>query len=224
MRFAHVFSTAALVTAMLGACHTQDGPTRTLGGEAIPAPARAYTPDAAGLHALWSDLLLAAQRDERDRVHDLLASMIMSDADLRALFGPEQAERLAPRYRGMIAQLVNEGALGLVAQVYERKYDDIAVFAVEEKDASPEMRAVLRALHEPVAVYGVRVKKKADQLGLRYDCFIYRDGRWITGNQIGQFLIAEGTAKPARSSTIPVAAPINPSADSTNATPKPPSR
>lgn len=181
----------------LSACHTQDGPTRTLGGEVIPAPARAYGPDAAGLHALWSDVLQAAQRDERERVHDLLASTIMSDADLSALFGPEQARRLAPRYRGMIAQLVNEGALGLVVQVYERKYDDVEVFRVAAKDAAPELRAVLSALREPVDVYGVRVKKKADHLGLRYDCFIFRDGRWITGNQIGQFLIAKEATKPA---------------------------
>ena len=34
----------------------------------------------------------------------------------------------------------------------------------------------------------MRVRKKSDTLGLRYDFFVYLDGRWRTGNQLGKLI------------------------------------
>src|SRR5207247_1523850 len=92
-----------------------------------------YEDGAAGLRALWSDLLAAARRDERDKVHDLMASLTMSEEDLVALFGAERGRWLAPRYAPMIARLVNIGAMELVAQIADRKYDDVEVYPVDER-------------------------------------------------------------------------------------------
>src|SRR5690348_7129447 len=94
----------------------------------------------------------------------------------------------------MITHLVNLGALELVAQVAERKYDDVAVVAVDESQGA-EQKALLAALKEKVPVYAVRVKRKQDTLGLRYDFFVYRDGHWVTGNQIAKYLVPD-EAKP----------------------------
>jgi hypothetical protein len=145
------------------------------------APIKAYPDGEAGLKELWTDVLEAARKDDRGRVHDLLATTFMTDDDLKDLFGPERAAELAGRYHGLMATMINRGAIELVAQVYERKYDDVEV--VPYTDA-----ALAGALKMPVAMYSVRIKKGADALGLRYDFFVYRRGKWLTGNQLAKYL------------------------------------
>src|SRR4051812_26455089 len=104
------FGAAAFVP--LGGCERSKP---QLDGQPLPKTEKAYRPGADGLRELWADILEAARKDDRERVHELMASTIMSDADLVALFGDERARYLKPRYLPMIAQLVNVGALELVA-------------------------------------------------------------------------------------------------------------
>jgi hypothetical protein len=162
------------------------------GGRAAQ-PIRQYPDGPDGLKALFTDVLTAAQKDDRDRVHDLFATLRMSDDDLRALFGP-RAAALAPRYHLIMETLVNRGSVELVAQVYERKYDDVEVVAIETsgpiRESTPADRAVARALVTPVPLYAVRIKKAGEARGLRYDFFFYRNGKWLTGNQLGKFVDA----------------------------------
>jgi hypothetical protein len=138
-----------------------------------------YADGEAGLKQLWSEILDAAKHDERERVHDLMASMILSDAELKTLFGP-RADPLIPKYHQLIGTLVNRGALELCAQVFERKYDAIDVIS-DDKDTHVEP-----LLLTPHKLWSVRVHKASEQLGLRYDFFLYVDGRWRTGNQLGK--------------------------------------
>src|SRR5256885_3985274 len=85
-----------------------------------PAPIRQYPDGADGLTQLFTDVLDAARKDDRGRVHDLLATTLMTDDDLKDLFGDASARELAGRYHALMATLVNRGAIELVAQVYER--------------------------------------------------------------------------------------------------------
>jgi hypothetical protein len=156
---------------------------------------RAYGASADELKALWEEILVAAQKDERQKVHDLLAPLVLTEAEVRALLGDEAGRQLWPRYRAMTETLINRGAVELVGQVYERKYDDIQVVAVDPATASRDDRALLDALVEPLQLYAVRVKKKGDNLGLRYDGFFFRDGRWRTWNQLGKILAAQTPAR-----------------------------
>jgi hypothetical protein len=155
------------------------------------APIRQYPDGPEGLKAFFGDVLEAARKDDRDRVHDLLAATVMSDEDLAALFGP-RAAALAPRYRQLMETLVNRGSVELVAEVYERKLDTVVAVAVEPSgpivEATPADRAVARALVAPVPIYAVRVVKAPERRGLRYDFFFYRRGKWLTGNQLGRYL------------------------------------
>jgi hypothetical protein len=152
---------------------------------------RSYPAGVDGLQAFVEDVLAAARKDDRDRVHDLLASTILPDGDLSALLGPATAGRLLPRYHSLMETLVNRGAIELVAQVYERKYDTVEVIAIDAKNASAEDRAVMAALREPTPIYSVRIRKASETKGLRYDFFFYRNGHWYTGNQLGKYLVPE---------------------------------
>lgn len=72
-----------------------------------------------------------------------------------------------------------------MAHVYEKKYDDVAVTRIDTV-AAPELvdtdQAVKSALVQPVPFYTVRVKRKSEAKGLRYDFFVYQNGFWRTGN------------------------------------------
>lgn len=153
-----------------------------------PRLAKHYGARSGGLRALWQDILTACQRDERQRVHLLMASMVMTDRDLAALFGETRARQLGPRYSAMIARVVNAGAMELVATVAEKKYDEVEVFPLDAQ-ASPENRAIIAALPDGTEIFGVRLKRKGQTLGLRYDFFVFRDQRWTTGNQLGRYLV-----------------------------------
>ena len=155
------------------------------------APPRQYASGPDGLKSLFGDLLESARKDERNDVHDQLARLWLTDAELAELFGPEAASLKRP-YKSMMETLTNRGGVELVAQVYERKLDDIEVVKVDGSltSATPEERAVYKALKTPVEIYAVRVKRKADARGLRYDFFVYLHGSWRTGNQLGKVLAA----------------------------------
>ena len=150
---------------------------------------RQYPDGAEGLRTLYADVLEAARRDEREKVHALLATLIMTDTELTTLFGDDAT--LRTRYHSMMETLIHRGAVELVGQVYERKLDDVSVVEVDlsAKTATPEERAVAAALKQPVTMYSVRIKKKSDDRGLRYDLFFYFGGHWRTGNQLGKFLL-----------------------------------
>jgi hypothetical protein len=175
LRFA-ALATAASVTAcvvLLAGC------ARHSSGSSFVAPQ--YPDGAAGLKQLWSDILEAAQHDERERVHDLMATTFMSDADLTRLFGPA-AQPLEPRYHQLMGTLVNRGAVEFVANVFDRRYDAIDVIA-DENDG-----ALQAALVEPHPLWSVRVHKASETRGLRYDAYLYLDGKWRTANQLGKFV------------------------------------
>lgn len=175
------------------------------------APVRAgtYGGSPEELHRLGSDLLAACQRDDRDRVHELLASLIMTQAELAGLIGAPKASELWPRYQAMMGSLCNAGAVELVAHVYEKKYDDVSVTRIDAPapastpaptpaPADPPVnppaeltdtdRAVLKALLHPMPIYTLRIKKKTEAKGLRYDFFVYLNGSWRSGNLLGKFL------------------------------------
>ncbi len=168
------------------------GCSRIMGtsGDKEAQPIRQYPDGADGLKQFFGDVLEAARKDDRDRVHDLLAATIMSDDDLKALFGADAAANLTGRYHGLMGTMANRGAVELVAQVYDRKYDTVEVLPIDldAADATPEDRAIGHALAQRIPIYSVRLKKAGDAKGLRYDFFFYRGSKWLTGNQLGKFL------------------------------------
>jgi hypothetical protein len=200
---------ALLLSLLLGAGLTGCPPS----GKDRPAPAEVipvgrYADGAAGLQALWRDLLTACQKDDRQRVHDLMASLMLTKPELAELLGPEKGAAMWPRYESLMVSLANAGAMELVAEVYEKKYDDVTVVRVDELpegERLPAERQALAALAKKVPLYTVRVKRKTEPKGLRYDFFVYVDGRWRTGNQLGKYV--EASAPKTAPAPAPVSAP-----------------
>ena len=141
-----------------------------------------FADGSAGLQAFGQAVLDAARRDDRGRVHDLLASAYMTDPELDAVLGPELASEHRGRYHLLMETLVNRGALELVAQILDRKYDAVDVIA----DPDPALSARLPSRPR---LYALRFRRAADRAGLRYDFFLYHDGHWVTGNLLGPRIV-----------------------------------
>jgi len=185
-----------------------------------PVPDKHYGDGSAGLRELWLDLVKGAQHDEREYVHQLMQTMVMTDDDLEALFGHELAAYLRPRYAPMIARMVNAGAMELVAQILERKYDDVDIITYSPTSTDIEQRASIGALKTRQPIYAVRVKVTGETRGLRYDFFVYRNGRWITGNQIAKlFAPPNDTSNTSTGFVMPSPHPAAPAAGTKPAAP-----
>jgi hypothetical protein len=171
---------AALALLLLAGCKQHSGPRIYVQPH--------YAAGVEGLRALWSDILDAAKKDDRDRVHDLMATTLLSDAEMKRLLGAK-ADPLLPRYHMLMGNLINRGSVELVANVYEHKYDAVDAFPADE----PTLAA---ALTEPHPLYGARVRKQNEERGLRYDGYFVLDGTWKTFNQLGKFIEVVPPASP----------------------------
>jgi hypothetical protein len=152
-----------------------------------------YGDSPAELERLWRALLAASQRDDRQAVHALLSSMVLTREELAELIGPARAERMWARYQALGKQLVGPTGVELCGYVYERTYDDITVSRVDTlppAELSEEDAAMMRSLKGPVPIYAVRVKRKQESRGLHYGFFVYRNGHWRTGYLLGKYLPA----------------------------------
>ncbi len=140
---------------------------------------------------LWTDVLTAAKRDDRQRLVEMMASMKMSPEELGMLIGQDKARRFWPRYELLAKPLIGPAAAELVASIYEHHYDDVEVTRVDtlpaEKQSDTE-KVIQRALVQPTPVYRVRIVRKGHPYAIRYDFFVYQHGFWKTGRELGKFL------------------------------------
>lgn len=165
------------------------------------------------LKRLWSDLLTAATRDERQRVIEMMTSMRMSQEELATLIGEDKARRFWPRYDLLTKPLSGPMPAELVASIYEHHYDDVEVTRVDTlptESMSDAERVMKRALLTPTPFYRVRVVRKGHPYAIRYDFFVYQHGFWRTGRELGKYLEPPPPIVPAQAAQ-PSPQPVQPS-------------
>lgn len=165
------------------------------------------------LKRLWSDLLTAATRDERQRVIEMMTSMRMSQEELATLIGEDKARRFWPRYDLLTKPLSGPMPAELVASIYEHHYDDVEVTRVDTlptESMSDAERVMKRALLTPTPFYRVRVVRKGQPYAIRYDFFVYQHGFWRTGRELGKYLEPPPPIVPAQAAQ-PSPQPMQPS-------------
>ena len=152
------------------------------------------------LRRMWTDLLVAAQRDDRQKVVAMMNSMRMSPQELAMLIGEDKAKRFWPRYELLARPLMGPAAAELVASIYEHHYDDVEVVRADTlptDSQSDSERVVTRTLVKPTPFYRVRVIRKGQPGAIRYDFFVYQHGYWRTGRELGKFLEPLAPLNPA---------------------------
>jgi hypothetical protein len=202
-----------LIVVAAAACSYRDNkhPAAKVEAPLRPIGAGDYLDGPDGLSSLWRDILRAAQKDQREQVLHLLASLAMSRAELDRLFGPAQAAVLWPRYQSMISDLVHMGGLELVDTIHNSHFDQIEVLPYADRppaELSPSEQRVQKALKATTPLYTIRLFRSAEPppvtrsgtdggkqakrdrplTAIRYEFFVYLDGRWRTGSLLGQQL------------------------------------
>lgn len=165
-----------------------------------PVAAGAYADGPAGLQKFFTDLLAAARKEQPEKVISMLGSLALSQDELGELLGSAAAAQYFPRYQAMMSELTHLGGLELVDQIQKRHFDEVLVVPVREQPAAEQTateRKVARALPQTVPLYSVRLKRSTEPRGIRYEFFVYLNGRWRTGNLLGQLLPAEPAADAA---------------------------
>ena len=142
-----------------------------------------------GLRQLWTDILTKAQAGDEAGVKAALEGMVLAEGDFAAIFKDEaKAKELAAKYAEKFAKHWPNEAKTIVSKVKERKYDEVEVNEVAADQATGNDKKVLELLKDGVKMYTVRLKKKGEKQGLRYDSFFHVSGAWKTGLKLGRLL------------------------------------
>lgn len=180
---------------MMGPSGCEQRPRGPRPPEAFNLAPGTYDESQAGLQRFWQDVLTACQRDQRERVHDLLASLALTRGELAELVGPALAGELWTRYLAQMGSMANSGAVELVGFVYEKKLDEVAVMPVATAVPDGGVTApggsdpaLLKALATPRSVYAVVLRKKPAEKGLRYGGLVYLSGRWRSAGPVAKLL------------------------------------
>lgn len=161
--------------------------------------AAADTPD--GLRQVWADVLTKAHAGDEDGVRAIIEKMIMTTEDFTAVFGEKGAE-LAGKYTDKYVKHWPNEAKNIVLKVKERDYDEVDVADTTDPSYAPndpreeaDLKAIRPALKEGTKMYRVKLKKKGEKAGLRYESFFYVNGSWKTGLKVAR-LFEKSTAAP----------------------------
>ena len=110
-----------------------------------------------------------------------MESYLMTQADLDALFPPTLASQLWPKYRDVIASDMRKEAVSLVTSRIKAGFDTvdcIRVSTVKPKETTRGDLAMMNAMTRPPKMYTIRLRSKNAELGLRFNGFVYVNGRW----------------------------------------------
>ena len=190
----------ALGAASFAAAQEEGGEPGAGGGEeAKPeAPATAVSDaDPEQLKGIWSDILAKALAGEEDAVRDQLTKMTMQEDDFIATFGDKKGPEIAARYKAKFAEHWPNEAKNILRKVKEKQSDEVEVYEITADTVAPEdktleeKKRLLPLLKPGTKMYCVKIKKKGEKTGLRYDCLFFANGQWKAGLMVWKLLADE---------------------------------
>ncbi len=110
-----------------------------------------------------------------------MESYLMTQADLDALFPPALARQLWPKYRDEIASDMRKEVESLITSRIKAGFDTvdcIRVSTVKPKETTRGDLAMMNAMTRPPKMYTMRLRSKNAELGLRFNGFVFVNGRW----------------------------------------------
>lgn len=151
--------------------------------EAAPAaaPPTEAEREAAALEAEFEQIVAAAKAGDAAVAGEALGKFLLSEAEMKRLFGPELGARAWRGYTERIAvDLRKEAGPALV----ERVTDGQTEVTVEQVGPAFPARTtagdqrMLDALKIPTRMYTVRLHRPGEKLGFRLNGFVRIDGHW----------------------------------------------
>lgn len=134
------------------------------------------------LEQAFSAIIDAAKRKDAEAVLGGLEKFLLTREELVALFGPEVGRAVWPGYSDEVAGSLRREAAEVII---ERVGDGFTAVTLERvgpaypAHTTPGDRRLLDAfVPRGLAMYTVRLHPPEQSLGLRFNGFVYHDGRW----------------------------------------------
>lgn len=134
------------------------------------------------LRKAFQTVVEAAQRGDEAAILAELERFLLTREELVALFGPEAGPAVWPGYSDAVAGNLRKQAAPVIIERVKDGYSEVYVERVGPAypaRTTPGDRALLdRFVPRGLAMYTVRLRKPGGTLGLRFNGFVYHDGRW----------------------------------------------
>ena len=156
-----------------------------VGCHSIQPPPESDTPTAPDdwLHVrdAFRDIVGHAQRGDRAAVARGLERFVLTEPEMVALFGEVEGRRVYVRYRDeIVADLMGEAPGVIIAKV-RAGFTEVEVDRLgpaRPANTTPGDQAMLEALTKKRPMFNLRLRPPSEPLGLRFDGFLFLDGRW----------------------------------------------
>ena len=126
-------------------------------------------------------LVKGVKAGDKSIVLKTMESYLMTQADFEVLFPAAVASQLWPKYRDEIAADMRKEANQLLTSRIESGFDTvdcIRVSTVKPKETTRGDLAIMNAMKRPPKMYTIRLRSADAELGLRFNGFVYVNGRW----------------------------------------------
>lgn len=133
------------------------------------------------LEAEFREIVETAKTGDADAVATALQEHLATEADLKAVFG-EAGAAAWPGYREKISEAVRREAGRVIVEQVGRGLTEVEVEPVGPvypERTTPGDQQMLDAMVEKRPMYTVRLHAPGEELGLRLNGFVFRDGRWV---------------------------------------------
>lgn len=159
----------------LSGCDRREGPAE---GEVI---APKGPDDARVVHNDFLGLIEDAKRKDAAAIMARLEKYLLTREELVVLFGPEVGEAAWAGYGGDIASKLRAEAPQMLIDRVAEGYTEVHVGGVGPAypaATTPGDQRMLDALKKKRLMYSVWLRKPGEHLGLRFNGFIFHEGRW----------------------------------------------
>lgn len=153
----------------------------------------------------------AAKRSDGEAVVAGLEKFLLTREELEALFGPEVGRAVWPGYSDEVAGSLRREAAEVIIERVGDGFTEVMIERVGPAypaHTTPGDRRLLDAfVPRGLAMYSVRLHPEGQSLGLRFNGFVYHDGRWRALLKAYDHLPEAPAEAPAEAQSPPPAQP-----------------
>ncbi|MBU0549955.1 hypothetical protein KKF91_20355 [Myxococcota bacterium] len=127
------------------------------------------------------DLVKAAQAQDQEAIIGGLEAYLATREEIRALFGPEVGEHVWRGYNDTIAARLRKEAAEVISARVSEGYTEVTLRQVGPAypaHTTPGDQIMLDALASKRAMFSVHLHRPGETLGLRFNGFVWINGRW----------------------------------------------
>jgi len=129
----------------------------------------------------FKELVAAARANDRKKILRTIETYLLTAPEFDLLFGEKLGRTLWSKYRDVIAAKLRKEIVDVLISRVKAGFDQIDIIqvsTVRPKDTTRGDLAIINAMKHRPTMFSIRLRKKNEALGLRFNGFIHVKGRW----------------------------------------------